>query len=178
MKIYLIRHAQTNYNELQLCNGDPMVDVHLTELGLQQAHKLAAELADIDFDAIFISELPRTRQTAEPINATHNKPIIIDKRINDNVTGYEGKPVQEWLDAINNSPDKWTSSFNNGESLNQTIKRVQSFLDYLKLQSYNSVLIVTHGFITQAIYGIINAKDNDEAAAYQLAQGDYEVLSW
>ncbi len=34
VKIYLARHAQTNYNVLDLANSDPSVDVHLTSKGI------------------------------------------------------------------------------------------------------------------------------------------------
>ncbi len=36
MKTYFMRHGQTNYNVLGLCNDDPARPVHLTDLGIEQ----------------------------------------------------------------------------------------------------------------------------------------------
>ena len=173
MKIYLVRHAETNYNVLKLCNADPSVDVHLSDTGIEQAKNLAELLRSADFEAVFISELPRTRQTAEIINELHQKEVLVDGRLNDNRTGYEGQPVATFLDAVNQAKDPWNASFGDGESLNTAALRAQQFIDWLKTQSYESVLIVTHGFITQAIFGYIENKDLEEASEFNLVQGTY-----
>ena len=173
MKIYLARHAETNYNLLKLCNSDPAVDVHLTDKGIAQAENLSKTLYEADFDSVYISELPRTRQTAEIVNRSHNKAITVDARLNDNQTGFEGKPVTKWLTALRASKDQWTANFNGGESLERTVERVTDFMNELIVQPYASVLIVTHGFITQAIFGYIENKIRDEALEFQLPQGTY-----
>ena len=77
MKIYFARHGRTNYNDLDLCNADPSVDVHITELGAEQAKALADKLKDLPLDRIFVSELKRTQQTAEIVNSFHDAPIEI-----------------------------------------------------------------------------------------------------
>jgi probable phosphoglycerate mutase len=67
MKVYFVRHGQTNYNVLDFCNDDITKDVHLTDLGNQQAKIVAEKLKGIKLDLVFISELPRTRETASII---------------------------------------------------------------------------------------------------------------
>lgn len=44
MKVYLVRHGQTNYNEMGLTNSDPNIDVHLTEIGIKQIEELSERL--------------------------------------------------------------------------------------------------------------------------------------
>jgi broad specificity phosphatase PhoE len=173
MKIYLARHAQTNYNVLKLANSDPSVDVHLSEEGITQAENLAELLKDAPYDIVYISELPRTRQTAEIINNYHNKEFIIDGRINDNKTGFESQPVDDFMKAVDSAEDPWNAKFNEGESLNEAAERARNFIDELKTKDHQSVLIVTHGFITQAIFGYLESKTLEEASAFNLLQGTY-----
>lgn len=176
MRLYLARHTETNFNLLKLCNADPSVDVHLSDDGIKQAKHLRHALVDADFEIIYISELPRTKETADYINKNHHKPVVVDKRLNDNKTGFESQPVQEWLNALDKTDDRWKASFNDGESLQSAYARVQEFISELKYQPYKSVLVITHGFITQAIYGIINDLPVEQIYDYQLTQGEYDLL--
>ena len=173
MKIYLVRHSETNYNIQKLCNSDPKIDVHLTDKGIEQTENLSKTLENADYEVVFISELPRTRQTAEIVNRLHNKPVIVDSRLNDNRTGFEGKSVYDWIAAVDGVDNKWTAKFNDGESLQMATERATSFMDELKEQAYQSVLIVTHGFMTQSIFGYLENKTMDEASEFQLPQGTY-----
>lgn len=172
-KLYLARHAETNYNIERLANADPTVDVHLSGKGIDQAKNLAKLLANAAYEAVYISELPRTRQTAEIINEEHGKELIVDPQINDNNTGYESRPVAEWLEAFDESGDRWNVRFNDGESLNEAAARAQNFIDDLRTKSYDAVLVVTHGFMTQAIFGYLENKSLEEAGEFNLIQGAY-----
>jgi broad specificity phosphatase PhoE len=176
MKLLLVRHAQTNYNLLGIANADPRVDVHLSEEGIAQATHLAEQLKDTSYDCIYISELPRTRQTAEIINTYHHKELLVDARVNENITGFEGKPVTEWMTAITETGDTYGAALHDGESLNEAAARAQVFIDYLRTTANKTVLVVTHGFITQAIYGYLANKPLDEAMQYNLTQGTYAVF--
>ena len=173
MKIYLARHAETNYNLLKLNNSDPKVDVHLTDKGIAQAENLSKTLHEADFEAVFISELPRTRQTAEIVNRSHNKAVTVDDRLNDNRTGFEGRLVADWLNALAAADDQWTANFNGGESMADSVERADAFMNELVKKPFKSVLIVTHGFITQAIFGYLENKTRDEALEFNLPQGTY-----
>ncbi len=69
-----MRHGKTNYNILRLCNDDPKREVHLTEKGSTQAEDAANKLKNVPIVRIIVSELPRTRQTAEIVNQYHPAP--------------------------------------------------------------------------------------------------------
>jgi alpha-ribazole phosphatase len=76
MKLYCLRHGETNYNRLGLCNDDPARDVHLTPEGTRQAQAAALRLRAAPLERIIItSELPRTWQTADIINRDHRVPL-------------------------------------------------------------------------------------------------------
>jgi broad specificity phosphatase PhoE len=176
MKLYVARHTQTNYNALKLCNSDPKVDVHLTQRGIEQAKQLASELKNVKLDRIFISELPRTQETASYLQQYKKVPVIVDGRINDNSTGFENRPTQEYVNAFNNSPDRWHAKFNNGESLGEARQRVVNFLSDIRKEPFESVLVITHGFIIECINGVINNLDFDIAESFQVDQGKFEMF--
>src|SRR5262245_45121952 len=63
LSLYFVRHGETEA-------GDRLAgqtDVDLSDRGLAQARKLAAELSDVGFDAIYSSDLARARLMAEII---------------------------------------------------------------------------------------------------------------
>ncbi|MBO7407178.1 MAG: histidine phosphatase family protein, partial [Clostridia bacterium] len=62
MKIYIIRHGQTQYNLLGRLQG--RLDIPLNENGLALAHVAGQGLADVHFDAVISSPLTRAMQTA------------------------------------------------------------------------------------------------------------------
>lgn len=171
MKLYVARHGQTNYNVLGLCNSDPKVDVHLTEIGKGQAEKLAQRLEGVEIDKVFVSELRRTQQTAEFFNKFHNAEVTVDARLNDISFGYEGRPYAEYRSALDKAEDMWTARFNGGESIKDLRERAQNFLDDLKPKDYGSVLVVTSGGVIQAIYGILNNLSIEEAWSFRPDKG-------
>ena len=171
MKVYLARHGQTNYNVRGLCNDDPSVDVHLTKIGIWQSKKLATRLEHGLIQQIFVSELQRTKQTADIINKYHNASITVDSRLNDIETGFESKSVLQYFNALNRAEDKWTIRFNDGESFEDVKERVADFIKDLKEKEYSSVLIVTSKVIVQAFYGISNKLSKEEAWEFQVKKG-------
>ncbi len=178
MRLYLARHTETNYNVRHLINSDPAVNVHLTKKGIQQAKHLAEKLSNVNLEAIYISELPRTRQTAEFINQYHDLPLLVDNRINDNATGFEGLPTKVYMQAFHNSADGWRETFNDGESLEAAKNRVEEFLRMLKSTDYASALIVTSGFIIECFYGIIYNKSFEYSTHFLISQGNYDVIEY
>lgn len=158
MKVYFVRHGQTNYNVLRLCNDDPTQDVHLTELGKKQAKEVNEKLKNIKFDLVITSELPRTQETASII--TGNQEFKVEPRLNDIKTGFDSKPVSEWLSAINN--DRFNSKVNGGESFQEEKKRISSFLEELKDYNLDNILVVAHEDTLTAINGYYNNLSDEE----------------
>ena len=163
MKISVVRHAETNFNVLGLHNADPSVDVRLTEQGIKQAESLAKELKDMEFETIIISELLRTKQTADIINKFHYSKIEVDARLNDIDSGFEGQLVSDYHEARDASPDPYTARFNNGESPNDVYDRTKEFLKSLPNRSEKSILIVTSKHNFRHIKSIIHNLDPREA---------------
>lgn len=160
MKVYFVRHGQTNYNVSNLCNDDQTKNVHLTELGKQQAEKVARKLRNTKLEVVFISELPRTKETAKIITKNRNIVFQIEHKINDRKTGFDGKLVTDFFDAL--KPDLFKLKFNNGESFQEEKKRVFSFLKELEDLNHSVILVVTHSEILQIINGYYNNLSDQE----------------
>lgn len=137
-----MRHGHTNYNDLGLCNDDPNQDVHLTEIGKEQAQSAALALRDVAFERILVSPLPRTFQTAAIINRFHSVPIEVHADLADIRTGFDGMPVSDYFAAITRDPLQMR--VNGGESLLDHKQRVIRFIDWLKTQNDKTLLVVAH----------------------------------
>lgn len=142
MKVYFMRHGQTNYNLLGLCNDDPARPVYLTEHGVTQAHDAAHRLKDVALECIIVSELPRTRQTAEIVNCHHGVPVKVHPAINDFRTGLDGESVARLYEAI--APDPMNTRIAGGETLAEHKQRVLGFIAWLRQQTEKAVLVVAH----------------------------------
>lgn len=101
-----IRHGETDYNRRGLrCGGD--VDIPLTGVGEAQARAAGDQMRAEGLmpDAIFVSPLQRTRQTAEILAAAlgFTDPLIPHEGLRERRLGeWNGKPVAEtqpWFDA-------------------------------------------------------------------------------
>ena len=173
MKLYVARHGRSNYNDLELFNSDPAVDVHLTELGIEQAEALSDKLKNIKIDHIFVSELKRTQQTAAIVNKYHNAAISIDAKLNDHRSGFEDRPYAEYDALFDASDDSWNARFNDGESLEDTRVRIREFLENLKSKNYESVLVVTSMTIVQAFYGVLTELASEDTWNITVDTGSY-----
>jgi alpha-ribazole phosphatase len=157
MQVYFIRHGQTNYNLLHLCNDVVNKQVLLTEQGKLQAATLAQQLNPIYFDKIIVSELPRTRQTADIINQSRQVPVITHPLINDIRSGFDSQPVALYQQAI--AQDRMHACINGGESLLQHKQRVMRFIHWLKLQPDNCILVIAHEEtlrVFKAVFELLN----------------------
>lgn len=158
MKLFIVRHGQTNYNIQGLINYDPTVDVHLTKEGITEAKKVSEKLASETFDVVFVSELPRTHQTANLIKPGAS--LTIDARLNDIKNGYEGKLVSDFKALRNQSDDIFTYRYDaQSESSKDVYERVVNFLDDLRTQSYDSVLIVTSAHTWRHFRNILDHRE-------------------
>lgn len=153
MKAFFVRHGESLYNVQRLCNADPRVDVPLTARGIRQAHAARRRLAGNSIEAIYVSELPRARQTAEIIRRDHVCPMIVDVRLNDRQSGFEGRPLDEYLAAVASDPIHFRAP--GGESYLELKARVVAFLDEFAQFDAGAVAVVTHHEVLQIIKGTL-----------------------
>ena len=176
MKVYLVRHGQSTANAQKTLNSDPKRDVHMTALGIEQAEKLAEDLKDVPFETIYVSEFLRTKETADIINKYHHLQLQVDPRLNDNKSGFDGRPRQEFLAALDSSADKPNAKFHDGESLENVRQRAAGFLQFLKAQNYKCVLVVTSDIVIAYFLATLEKLTHEQAWGLNIDNGSCTII--
>ncbi len=70
-KLVLLRHGESVFNRLNLFTG--FLNIGLSKKGIEEAVSAGEQLADICFDAVFVSKLIRTQLTAAIVMANNKK---------------------------------------------------------------------------------------------------------
>lgn len=153
MKLYVIRHGETLSNLSGIVSGRS--DEGLTEKGIRQAEILNQKIADTKFDAVFVSPMKRTIETADIIVPEYQ--YIIDDRIAERDLGtLRNRTIDElWQIPLWNSiTEKRTEE--GAETFGAGLERVEDFLSDLKKQYGDNakILLITHSFISRCLWAI------------------------
>ena len=137
MRIYFIRHGETELNRLNIVQGSGM-DSELNELGHAQARAFFEAYQEAGFELVVTSRLQRTHQTVQPFLA-QNIPWHQTADINEISWGiYEGTiPNPERYRAFHDLLADWKhgkidASMPEGESARHLGERVERFLSWLR----------------------------------------------
>lgn len=188
MKIWLIRHGETNLNKFKLMQG--RTDEPLNDRGIEQA-LIARELVkDIKFDSVYASPLDRAIETASIVADIPREKVKIDERITEvNFGKYELHKYSRlgikmslyWaLPEIFPAP----IGVENTESM---ALRSRAFLSELEKMEYDNILIASHGGILRALNGYLMDRKNGlrwrpkmsncEIRVYSSINGKHKFLS-
>lgn len=152
MKIYLIRHGQSEANLKKLNQGQ--LNSPLTQLGIDQAKKLGERFKEInDFEIIYSSDLQRAHDTAIAVKENHsNIELITDKRLRERSHGdFAGTTKNpNPYDQIEGGHRHEKRGPNGGENMHDVYDRVSNFLIDV-LQDEKNIVIVSHGGTMKAI---------------------------
>lgn len=150
-RIYLVRHGQTDWNVEGRWQGH--ADVPLNPTGLEQAEKVARQLAGEQLQAIYSSDLQRARQTAEALSKHTGLPVRLDARLREIHQGeWQGLLVTEiearYGEAFRRRRnDPYNVAPPGGETVEQVrLRVVQAFEDIITWHHGEGVAIVSHGF--------------------------------
>jgi broad specificity phosphatase PhoE len=92
VRLLLIRHAETTANAQRLLDTAPP-GTDLSERGRIQAEELVEALADVPLEAIYVSDLVRTQQTAAPLAAARGLVPLVRPGVREIQAGeYEMAP--------------------------------------------------------------------------------------
>lgn len=149
MKLYVIRHGQTNCNKENRYNC--RYDEDINKIGINQAEAASEKVAKLDIDLIICSPLIRTKHTAKIVNK-NNIPVIYDERLIEREGGVlTNTPIDDYY--FTEYYNYYSKNVVDGlETLPELFERVHSFLDEIKIKYCNkNILLVTHGAVARTI---------------------------
>lgn len=151
MKIYLVRHGETDWNKVKRWQGH--TDIPLNETGIEQANALAQTIVNYsNISIIYASPLIRAYKTAEILNQALNVEIVVRERLKEVCLGvWEG---MDYENVVANYPTdyKLWCSHQEGvdpnlevESLPALQQRALLELETLRKINTKDFMIVGHG---------------------------------
>jgi len=149
-RIHLIRHGQTAWNADGRWQG--MIDIPLSETGLNQAAALASYMSSRPLSSVYSSDLQRAVQTAEPLAKIHDLPLNQDARLREQNLGiFQGltheqhrEKYPELVEAMYH--DYWGFTFPEGENRGQVRDRALAFWkEMIEQDSQGETAVVLHG---------------------------------
>ncbi|MCI6151826.1 histidine phosphatase family protein [Fusobacterium perfoetens] len=165
MKIYFVRHGETEWNLKKIFQG--IKNSPLTKLGKEQARKLKIKLNSIDFTHYYSSPLGRAVETLEILTEDRKEKKLetIEYFREIDMGEMEGVPRDEfektyptqfynlWYNGKEYDPSEYK-----GESFQKVLERVRNGLNYLENnhKENDKILIVSHGIALEAIFACIN----------------------
>lgn len=149
-RIYLIRHGQVEGHEEKRYNGQ--VNVSLTQLGEEQSDRVCDCLADVSLDAVYSSDLDRSRYCAELVASAHGLTVNADASLRELHLGdWEGRTWAELQEAY---PDDWQARLKDlvnfqvpgGESLQDAADRIlPTVRQIITNHPGGNIALVAHG---------------------------------
>ncbi len=164
MRLILVRHGETEANAAEITEGH--LPGKLSARGREQARRVAKRLSTIPIVLILVSDLARTRETAEPIITAHPKTEVrYEPRLRERSFGeFEGSPYGAvWKRAEQASPDKLLFRPEGGESVYDFRERVKTYLsELIEAEKGKTVLLVTHGgVVAQALITLMRIPEEE-----------------
>ena len=157
MRLILVRHGKTDWNETGRCQG--ISDVPLNSAGIEQAEKLAFSLKDEKIDLIYSSNLVRARVTAEKIAEYHSVDVNIRDDLREMDQGiFEGldfsyiqEKYPDVLEHWRKDPD--TLQLPGGESLKGVQQRALDAIADIKSRfGSQNIVVVSHNMVIGTLF--------------------------
>ncbi len=199
MKIYLVRHGETNLNAKDVYQ---FPDTLLSKTGLKQSKSLANRFKNIKVDKIFSSPYKRTIQTAEMIKDITGKDIeyvedlkeltkpsqMIGKKYKD----PEIERIKEEIASHTNNP-MW--HYSDEENFFDLVGRAKRIIKMLEDMEYGDVVLVMHEGIMKVLISVLIFGNNITPELFdkiyfflrikntgitvlELNNGDFKLITW
>ena len=165
--LIVVRHGESTLNLEQRVNGDPSVEVDLTERGEEEARQLGLQVANVPLDLCVHTRFSRTRATAELAVAGREiewreEPLFDDIDVGD----LEGQSIADYRawKRVHTRKD----AFPNGESLDGAARRyARGYAGLLDLPHEN-VLLVCHEIPLRYALNAAGGSDELDGPIHQL----------
>jgi len=151
VKLYLIRHGQTDWNVAEKIQGS--TDIPLNETGRQQAACLAKGMERRPVSRIYSSNLKRALETAEAIAKSQKIKVEVIRELREVEFGeWEGLTLQAIKEVYPKDYRLWRQNPVDvappgGETQNQIRRRCRQAVETILSQADKDLAIVAHGAI-------------------------------
>jgi probable phosphoglycerate mutase len=164
----LARHAESALNVERRVNGDPTVDVPLTERGEEEARTLGQQVSEVPFDACLHTRFPRSRMTAElALGERVDVPLVEEPLLDDiDVGSLEGEPVERYREWKHGHARD--VPFPDGESLDDAARRYAEAFRRLLGGQHRSVLVVCHEIPVRYALNGASGSDSLDGPAHEI----------
>lgn len=196
LKLYIVRHGQTEWNVLEKFQGQ--LNSPLTPEGIEKVKETAKELKNIKFKAGYTSQMGRTIATAEMIlennkyeqEKTSDQKLKLQKlpELNEIHFGeWQGLTFKETFvkypkEAHNYFYDVKNYNAKNikGEELKDGLERFLKGLEKIREeQKSGNILIVTHGTVLELFFNHIQNREADDLDERKLiGNGRYKIFTF
>ena len=188
MKLYIIRHAETEYNRKGIIQGSE-VDSDINDIGESQANSFYEFYKDINFDKIYVSDLKRTFQTIRRFteNGSSYEKLKEFNEISWGVNQGKSDDLEDYAELI----DTWLAGnldnkFEDGESPNEMSVRLVKGFNKVLDDDHDTVLLCIHGRALRILLSKIIDNDLTKMDKYvhsntglyilEYKNGKYEIL--
>ena len=195
MKIYLVRHGETDGNVCNLYYGN--MNLPMNTKGREQVENVAKMLAGVPFDSVYMSDLERAETTAEMILQKNyfldkNEKIILypHKSVLPSIKelnfgDWEGLIYQEVMEAWPNEFELWgrewkTTRPPHGESFNDFFTRCKEGLKQIieETRGQENVLIAAHNGTFRCMLAAMLDMPIDGTWHFDFEQGAYTLIEY
>ena len=188
MKLYIIRHAETEYNRKGIIQGSE-VDSDINDVGESQANSFYEYYKDINFDKIYVSDLKRTFQTIRRFteNGSSYEKLKEFNEISWGINQGKSDDLEDYAKLI----DTWLAGnldnkFEEGESPNEMSVRLVKGFNKVLDDDHDTVLLCIHGRALRILLSKIIDNDLTKMDKYvhsntglyilEYKNGKYEIL--
>lgn len=180
MKLFLIRHGQTDANLAKVYSGQK--DVLLTEKGISEAEGIRPILANFKFDKVYSSDLTRavkTQELAIPGVKAVQTPLLREYDMGSLVGMGFQEAKDQYGEAFTLTRDYTPFG---GENSEMVCERVRKFTDMLIAEPCDYVAAFAHnGIMSSMLENVIGtAFDRTALKSYNCAIHvyDYDGIKW
>ena len=195
MKIYLVRHGETDGNVRNLYYGN--MDLPMNANGMEQVENVAQILAGVPFDSVYTSNLERAETTAEIIlqnncflersenNILYPHMSVMPSIKELNFGDWEGLTYQEVMEAWPKEFELWgrewkTTRPPHGESFNDFFIRCREGLAQIieETKGQKNILIAAHNGTFRCMLAAMLDMPIDGTWHFDFEQGAYTLIEY
>jgi len=172
MKIYLIRHSETDFTQIDQagCIGFSRELTRITPHGITLAKQLAHNPIFKETQLLLVSPYTRTMETAMEVIKQNDLPTQVELMLHEWMPDKTGRKIASYRQLQEVYADYLNGTHLSGfdyESPTEVKQRVETVLDHYK-SDYDCIACVTHGQVIKQLTGITDDADLEYCGIYQI----------